>query len=114
MNFQEFSHNAKNFNVIPVSKKLFADSETPLTVYQKLAKQYPNNAEYLFEEADLLLVQNKLSDAIRLYDQIENIMGVTPELIQQKEKLYLKLGDVKGAAGEIEKLINFILFFIKV
>ena len=76
------------------------------SVYQKLAKQYPNNAEYLFEEADLLLVQNKLSDAIRLYDQIENIMGVTPELIQQKEKLYLKLGDVKGAAGEIEKLIK--------
>ena len=30
----------------------------------------------------------------------------TPELIQQKEKLYLKLGDVKGAAGEIEKLIK--------
>jgi tetratricopeptide (TPR) repeat protein len=33
-------------------------------------------------------------------------MGITPELIQQKEKIYLKLGDVKGAAGEIEKLIK--------
>ena len=75
-------------------------------VYQKLTKQYPNNAEYLFEESDLLLMQNKFSEAIRLYDQIENIMGVTPELIEQKEKLYLKLGDIKGAAAEIEKLIK--------
>ncbi len=75
-------------------------------VFHKLAKQYPNNAEYLFEEADLLLTQNKFSDAIHLYDQIENIMGINPELIQQKEKLYLRLGDVKGAAGEIEKLIK--------
>ena len=80
--------------------------EESTAVFHKLTKQYPTNAEYLFEESDLLLMQNKLSDAIRLYDQIENIMGVTPELIQQKEKLYLKLGDVKGAAGEIEKLIK--------
>jgi tetratricopeptide (TPR) repeat protein len=75
-------------------------------VYHKLAKQYPNNAEYLFEESDLMLMQNKLSDAIRLYDQIENIMGITLELIEQKEKLYLKLGDIKGASSEIEKLIK--------
>ncbi|MFM7017004.1 MAG: tetratricopeptide repeat protein [Bacteroidota bacterium] len=80
--------------------------EEAAAVYHKLTKQYPTNAEYLFEESDLMLLQNKLSDAIRLYDQIENIMGITPELIQQKEKLYLKLGDVKGAASEIEKLIK--------
>lgn len=54
-------------------------------VFHKLTKQYPTNAEYLFEESDLLLMQNKLSDAILLYDQIENIMGVTPELIEQKK-----------------------------
>ena len=50
MNFQEFSHNAKNFNVIPVSKKLFADSETPLTVYQKLAKG--KTGTFLLESAE--------------------------------------------------------------
>jgi len=41
MELAEFRAYAKVSNVIPVSRKLLADSETPLGVYKKLAKSAP-------------------------------------------------------------------------
>lgn len=50
MDIEEFRGYAKNFNVIPVSRKLLADSETPLGVYRKLAKNAPGT--FLLESAE--------------------------------------------------------------
>jgi anthranilate synthase component 1 len=50
MDFEEFRTYAREFNVIPVSRKLLADSETPLGVYRKLAKNSPGT--FLLESAE--------------------------------------------------------------
>ena len=50
MNLEEFRAYAKVSNVIPVSRKLLADSETPLGVYKKLAKSASNT--FLLESAE--------------------------------------------------------------
>ncbi len=50
MNIEEFREYAKSFNVIPVYRKLLADSETPLGVYRKLTKNAPNT--FLLESAE--------------------------------------------------------------
>jgi len=50
LSFEDFSNFAKSFNVIPVWKKIFADSETPLTIYQKLAQGEPGT--FLLESAE--------------------------------------------------------------
>ena len=50
MNLEEFRAYAKVSNVIPVSLKLLADSETPLGVYKKLAKSAANT--FLLESAE--------------------------------------------------------------
>ena len=50
MNLSEFRAYAKEFNVIPVSRKLLADGETPIGVYRKLAKLKPNT--FLLESAE--------------------------------------------------------------
>ena len=50
MNLEEFRAYAKVSNVIPVSRKLLADSETPLGVYKKLAKNAANT--FLLESAE--------------------------------------------------------------
>jgi anthranilate synthase component 1 len=42
MNLEEFRAYAKISNVIPVSRRLLADGETPLGVYRKLAKNAAN------------------------------------------------------------------------
>lgn len=50
MKIEEFRAYAKEFNVIPVWRKLLADSETPLGVYRKLAKNAPGT--FLLESAE--------------------------------------------------------------
>lgn len=50
MNLEEFRAYAKISNVIPVSRRLLADSETPLGIYRKLAKNAPNT--FLLESAE--------------------------------------------------------------
>jgi len=50
MNLEEFRTFAKIFNVIPVSRRLLADGETPLGVYRKLAKNAANT--FLLESAE--------------------------------------------------------------
>lgn len=50
MKIEEFRAFAKDFNVIPVWRKLLADSETPLGVYRKLAKNAPGT--FLLESAE--------------------------------------------------------------
>jgi len=50
MNLDEFRAYAKVSNVIPVSRRLLADGETPLGVYRKLAKSADNT--FLLESAE--------------------------------------------------------------
>lgn len=50
MNLAQFREYAKNYNVIPVSRKLLADGETPIGVYKKLAKSNTNT--FLLESAE--------------------------------------------------------------
>jgi anthranilate synthase component 1 len=50
MNLEEFRSYAKEFNVIPVSRRLLADGETPVGVYRKLAKNAENT--FLLESAE--------------------------------------------------------------
>ena len=50
MNLEEFRSYAKDFNVIPVSRRLLADGESPVGVYQKLTKNRENT--FLLESAE--------------------------------------------------------------
>lgn len=50
MKIEDFRHYAKSYNVIPVFRKLLADSETPLGVYRKLAKS--GTGTFLLESAE--------------------------------------------------------------
>ena len=50
MKLEAFREFAKSYNVIPVSRTLLADSETPLGVYRKLAKSAPGT--FLLESAE--------------------------------------------------------------
>lgn len=76
------------------------------TIYQKLIKDHPDHVEYYFSQAETFLYQNKIQDAIKTYDLAEQKIGVSRDLILQKQRLYLKMGKVNEAAAELEKLIK--------
>jgi tetratricopeptide (TPR) repeat protein len=82
----------------------FEDAEI---IYEKLAKKYPSKVNYLFDVASMKLYRNELKDAIKVYDQIEKKIGLNDDIIIQKEKIWLKLGNVEKAAEEIQKLITW-------
>ncbi|MEY4734674.1 MAG: hypothetical protein RL428_9 [Actinomycetota bacterium] len=50
MKIEEFREYARSNNVIPVYRKVLADSETPLGIYKKLAKNNPGT--FLLESAE--------------------------------------------------------------
>ena len=62
--------------------------------------------EHLFELAALYIFQEKFAEAIKVYDQIEEVYGINEQVIFQKQKLYIQLDDLDGAIREGEKLIE--------
>jgi len=80
--------------------------ETAQKIYQRLAKQKPNDVELRYELAGLYLFNGKLKEGIAELNSIEQEMGVTEEISLQKQRAYLKMGDVTKAAIEIRKLIE--------
>ncbi|NBU23247.1 MAG: anthranilate synthase component I, partial [Actinobacteria bacterium] len=50
LSFQEVLELSKTYNVIPITKRLFASSETALGLYQKLCDTRPNT--FLLESAE--------------------------------------------------------------
>lgn len=81
----------------------FEDAEK---IYVTLSKKFPENINYLFDIASMKLYRDELKDAIKAYDQIEKKIGINEDISVQKEKIWLKLGNVEKAAEEINKLIN--------
>lgn len=75
-------------------------------IYEKLAKENPGKVNYLFDVASMKLYRNELKDAIKVYDQIEKKIGLNDDIVIQKEKIWLKLGNVEKAAEEVQKLIS--------
>lgn len=75
-------------------------------VYKKLLKQYPNRVEYYYELANLYLTLNKGIEAIKSYDEVEKVSGVTDEVSMQKVRIYKILGDSDKAIEEVLKLIK--------
>ena len=53
------------------------------------------------------LMQGAYKDAIAVYEQAEQKYGASESIIRQKQKIYLKINDVKSAIREGNKLIEY-------
>jgi tetratricopeptide (TPR) repeat protein len=77
-----------------------------LETCEKLVKQYPGSVDFLYELANAYLMNNDGNNAIKIYDQIEELLGVTEEISLQKQRIYLIENKPDKAASELEKLIK--------
>lgn len=80
--------------------------EAAAEVYEKLCEKEPNSEYYHTKWAFFLVKANKPGKAIKVYDLMEEKSGVTEELIRKKHSLYIGMGNIKKAIGELEKLIE--------
>ncbi len=75
-------------------------------VYQALCKQAPQNTEFLDRLAYLQVLAGQPKDALKTLDQLEKITGITEATADKKHLIYLGMGDVKKAVGELQRLVN--------
>lgn len=82
------------------------ESEKRLKTLSKIVSLVPKNPEFRAEYIQALLEAESFQKAIIQLDTLEQIVGPTEKIIEQKKKLYLFLNDAEGAASEIQKLID--------
>lgn len=75
------------------------------TVYERLIKDNPKNFDFYYELANIYLYLNKPNDAIKIYNKIEDAIGVTDEASMQKLKIYKGSKNIGKAVEEAKKLI---------
>jgi len=77
-----------------------------LETCKNLVNQYPGNVDYLYELANAFLINTDGNNAIKTYDNIEEILGVTEEISLQKQRIYLIQNKTDKAEDELDKLIK--------
>ena len=74
--------------------------------YEKLSKLFPDNTDYPFYRAAMLVMAGKNEQALSLYNQLEQKLGISEPISVGKQQIFTQSGDKKAAYAEIEKLIT--------
>ncbi len=74
--------------------------------YQSLLKAEPENLDYLFQYSECLIYMNEINEVLKVYEKIENIVGIYKELSLRKHEIYRELKKEEEAVNELEKLIK--------
>jgi len=72
--------------------------------YEEMIEKVPSARDALLDLAIVYLYQPDYQKALDTYDKAEKLIGLTEEIILQKQKIFLKLNDLEGAIGEAERL----------
>ncbi len=73
---------------------------------QSLAKQYPNEPDYLSDEAYFYIKSLQYEKAIAVFNQLEKITGLTEEIATARKNLWLNLNKPEKAIAELNSLIQ--------
>lgn len=74
-------------------------------VFNQLIRINPDKPDYYFDKANAYAIQKKYDEALKLYDKVEELSGPNDDLLTNRQKIYLKQGDIKRAAANLEKAI---------
>ncbi|MFW5759835.1 MAG: tetratricopeptide repeat protein [Cyclobacteriaceae bacterium] len=75
-------------------------------LYEAMIQNVTGTEEHYFELANLYIMQEQYEKALEIYNKAEEVFGINDQVVLQKQKLYIKLGDLKNALKEGEKLIE--------
>ncbi len=77
-----------------------------IEIYKTLSKTYPERVDLFYDLAALLTASGKTKQAIKLYNKIEQKIGISELVSLEKERIYLSKGDYEKAYNELIKLIE--------
>lgn len=75
-------------------------------IYNEIIKKNPEKIDIYFDLASVKIYRNDLKGANKIYSEIEKKIGLNEDVSMQKQKIWLKLGNVDKAAEEAQKLVD--------
>ncbi len=82
--------------------KKFAESAQ---VLEKMVRDSPDRPDFYYEWANALIFSEKPSESIKVYDKLEQQIGITSDVSIRKARLYQRLNKNEKAIEELKKLI---------
>ena len=72
----------------------------------ELIKLAPDKVEYQFDKANALFMMGKPEEALTLYNKLEQKVGLTDQVLQGRQRIFLKKGNITKASADLEQLIK--------
>ncbi len=72
----------------------------------ELVKLAPDKIEYQFDKANALFMMGKPDESLTLYNKLEQKVGLTDQVLQGRQRIYLKNGNIIKASADLEQLIK--------
>ncbi|MBK0382712.1 tetratricopeptide repeat protein [Pedobacter sp. SD-b] len=66
----------------------------------------PLKTEYRFDKANALFMMGRADEALTLYNKLEKEVGLTDQVLQGRQRIYLKKGDISKASADLGQLIK--------
>jgi len=95
---------ALSYSDILQKNKKFNDAAS---VLERLVQDYPDKPDYYFEWASALIFADRPGDAIKAYDKLEEKIGITRDVCQQKARLFQRMGKLDKAVDELKRYIAY-------
>ncbi|WP_158825287.1 tetratricopeptide repeat protein [Mucilaginibacter lacusdianchii] len=75
-------------------------------VFDELLRLNPDKPEYYFDKANALYLEKRYDEALSMYDKLEELTGLTDDLVTARQRVYLRQGKVDGVANGLEQMIS--------
>ncbi len=72
----------------------------------ELIQLAPDKLDYSFEKANALFMMGDTDESLKIYDDLEAKLGLTDQVLQGRQRIYLKKGNINKASADLEQLIK--------
>lgn len=74
--------------------------------YEELLEKFPSDENALYELAELYQLSGRTQDMFRIFDKIEEQLGIKEQIIRERQRIYMKEGKLDLVILEYRKLIE--------
>jgi tetratricopeptide (TPR) repeat protein len=82
------------------------DFELLAYALDELIKLNPDNLDYVFDKANAYFMMGKADEALVIYNDLEKQIGLSDQVLQGRQRIFLKKGNIAKATEDLNQLIK--------